>query len=170
MTFGTFRLILVVPAANKVGVKTMADLATAKVKRVAIAEPKENSVGFYAQEALKSLGLWKAVKPKLISHWHALEAVTYVCKDKVDAGIYFNSCPFDSTPSELEGYHTSYKILETLPESAHTRVKVQAAILKKSGNVKLAQRFLDYMMEPDTQRVLKASGIPNPPAEMKGKP
>ena len=37
--FGTFRLILVVPAANKADVKTMADLSGPKVKSVAIAEP-----------------------------------------------------------------------------------------------------------------------------------
>lgn len=163
--FGTFRLILVVPAANKADVKTMADLSTPKVKSVAIAEPQENSVGFYAVEALKSLKLWEAVQPKLISHWHALEAVTYVCKDKVDAGIYFNSCPFETTPSELKGYHASYKILETIPESAHPRVKVQAGTLTKSSNAALAHRFLDYLVQPETQELLKVSGIPNLPKE-----
>ena len=168
--FGTFRLILVVPAANKAEVKTMADLSSPKVKSVAIAEPQENSVGFYAVEALKSLGLWEAVQPKLISHWHALEAVTYVCKERVDAGIYFNSCPFETTPSELEGYHTSYKILETIPETAHPLVKVQAATLTKSSNVALAHRFLDYLVQPETQELLQASGIPNLPKEPNNKP
>ena len=168
--FGTFRLILVVPAANKADVKTMADLSGPKVKRVAIAEPGENSVGFYAVEALKSLKLWEAVQPKLISHWHALEAVTYVCKDRVDAGIYFNSCPFETTPSELKGYHTSYKILETIPETAHPRVKVQAGTLTKSSNAALASRFLDYLVQPETQELLKASGIPNLPKESDSKP
>jgi len=169
-TFGTFRMILVVPAANKAEVKTMADLRSPKVKNVAIAEPTENSVGFYAVEALKSLGLWEAVQPKLVSHWHALEAVTYVCKERVDAGIYFNSCPFETTPSELEGYHTSYKILETIPETAHPLVKVQAATLTKSSNVALAHRFLDYLVQPETQELLQASGIPNLPKESNSKP
>jgi molybdate transport system substrate-binding protein len=168
--FGTFRMILVVPAANKADVKTIADLSTPKVKSVAIAEPGENSVGFYAVEALKSLKLWDAVQPKIISHWHALEAVTYVCKERVDVGVYFNSCPFETTPSELKGYHTSYKILETIPETAHPRVKVQAATLKKSSNAALANRFLDYLLQPEAQELLKASGIPNLPKESNGKP
>lgn len=168
--FGTFRMILVVPAANKAGVKTMADLSGPNVKAVAIADPKENSVGFYAVEALKSLKLWDAVEPKIISHWHALEAVTYVCKERVDAGVYFNSCPFETTPSELKGYHTSYKILETIPETAHPQVKVQAATLKKSQNVALAKRFLDYLVQPEIQEVLQTSGIPNLPKESDSKP
>ncbi|MBI3919978.1 MAG: molybdate ABC transporter substrate-binding protein [Armatimonadetes bacterium] len=166
-TFGSFKLILVVPYANRAKIKQVSDLTASRVKRIAIADPAQNSVGYYAEEALKSLGMWDAVKPKLVSHWHALEAVTYVCKDRVDVGIYFNSCPFESTPSELSGYENSYRILETLPESSYPPIKVQAGVLKKSNNPELARKFIQYLLQPDTQKLLKASGIPNVPTSGK---
>ncbi len=159
--FGTFRMILVVPKGNKAGIKSIADLADKRVRRVAIADPAQNSVGHYAVESLKSLKLWEAVKPKLVSHWHALEAVTYVCKNRVDAGLYFNACPFESTPSELSGYENTYRIIEVLPESSHSVVKVQAGILKKASNPKGARQLIDFMLIEEGQKILRENGIPN---------
>lgn len=169
-TFGTFKLILVVPDQNKAGIKSLEDLRKPSVKRIAIADPSQNSVGYYAEAAMKSLNMWNDLKPKLVQHWHALEAVTYVCKNRVDAGIYFNSCPFESTPSELAGFEHTYKILETLPESSYPPIKVQAGVLKQTTNAELARRFVKYLLEPETQRLLKASGIPNAPAPASDKP
>jgi ABC-type Fe3+ transport system substrate-binding protein len=47
---------------------------------------------------------------------------------------------------------------------------VQGATLTKSSNVALAHRFLDYLVQPETQALLKASGIPNLPEESNSKP
>jgi len=159
--FGTFRLILVAPKDNKAGIKSIADLASKRVRRVAIADPSQNSVGYYAEEALKSLKLWKAVQPKLVTHWHALEAVTFVCKGRVDAGIYFNACPFESTPSELSGYENTYRIVAMLPASSHPQVKVQAGILKQAANRAGARRLIEFMLTPEGQKILRENGIPN---------
>ncbi|PJB61506.1 MAG: molybdate ABC transporter substrate-binding protein [Armatimonadetes bacterium CG_4_9_14_3_um_filter_58_7] len=160
--FGTFRMILVVPKENKAGIKSVADLADKRVRRVAIADPAQNSVGYYAQESMKSLKLWDAVEPKLVTHWHALEAVTYVCKGRVDAGLYFDACPFESTPSELSGYENAYKVIEILPESSHPVVKVQAGILKKASNPDGARQLISFMLTAEGQKILQKNGIPNP--------
>jgi len=78
VTFGTFKLILVVPARNRAGIQSLNDLLKPSVRRIAIADPKLNSVGYYAQQALMNLGLWEKLKGKIVTHWHAQEAVNYM--------------------------------------------------------------------------------------------
>lgn len=159
VTFGTFKLILVVPARNRAGIRSLNDLLKPSVRRIVIADPKLNSVGYYAQQALQRLGLWDKVKGKIVTHWHAQEAVNYVCMGRVDAGIYYATCPFDSAPEKVMS--PTYKIVADLPEGSYPPVKVQAGMLKAAKNKAAAQRFLHFLVEPRTQNLLAQLGIPN---------
>ncbi|MEM4740243.1 MAG: molybdate ABC transporter substrate-binding protein [Zestosphaera sp.] len=158
-TFGTFELILVVPARNRAGIQSLEDLTKPSVRRIVIADPKLNSVGYYAQQALQKLGLWEKLKGKIITHWHAQEAVNYVCMGRVDAGIYYATCPFDSAPEKVMS--PNYKIVAKLPKNSYPTVKVQAGMLKASKNREAAQKFLKFLVEPKTQKLLAQLGIPN---------
>jgi len=160
VTFGTFKLILVVPARNRAGVHSLNDLLKPSVRRIVIADPKLNSVGYYAQQALMRLGLWEKLKGKIVTHWHAQEAVNYVCMGRVDAGIYYATCPFDSAPEKV--LSPTYKIVAKLPKGSYPTVKVQAGMLKASKNKAAAQKFLKFLVEPQIQRLLAKLGIPNP--------
>jgi molybdate transport system substrate-binding protein len=159
VTFGTFKLILVVPARNRAGIQSLNDLLKPSVRRIAIADPKLNSVGYYAQQALMNLGLWEKLKGKIVTHWHAQETVNYICMGRVDAGIYYATCPFDSAPEKVMS--PNYRIVAELPEGSYPPVKVQAGMLKTSKNKATAQRFLKFLVEPKTQKLLAELGIPN---------
>lgn len=159
VTFGTFKLILVVPARNRAGVHSLDDLLKPSVRRIVIADPKLNSVGYYAQQALMNLGLWEKLKGKIVTHWHAQEAVNYICMGRVDAGIYYATCPFDSAPEKVMS--PTYKIVADLPEGSYPPVKVQAGMLREARNKVAAQRFLRFLLEPKTQKLLAQLGIPN---------
>ncbi|MCS7192939.1 MAG: molybdate ABC transporter substrate-binding protein [Armatimonadetes bacterium] len=158
-TFGTFELILVVPARNRAGIQSLDDLMKPSVRRIVIADPKQNSVGYYAQQALQKLGLWEKLKSKIVTHWHAQEAVNYVCMARVDAGIYYATCPFDSAPEKVMS--PNYKIIAHLPKDSYPPVKVQAGMLKASKNRVAAQKFLKFLTELKTQKLLAQLGIPN---------
>ncbi len=163
VTFGTFELILVVPARNRADIHSLDDLLKPSVRRIVIADPKLNSVGYYAQQALMNLGLWGKLKGKIITHWHAQEAVNYVCMGRVDAGIYYATCPFDSAPEKV--FSPTYKIVAKLPKDSYPPIKVQAGMLKASKNKTTAQRFLRFLLEPTTQKLLAQLGIPNFPSQ-----
>lgn len=168
VTFGTFKMVLVVPKRNRAGVKTFADLAKPQVRRVAIADPELNSVGEYAREALKGLKLWDKVKGKTLTHWHALDAVHYATTGRVDAGVYYATCPLESAPEKMG--KATYTILAEVPRNLYPPVKVQGGILKAAKNKAAAQQFLSFLMEEGTQRKLSQLGIPNYSAIHKGKP
>jgi len=163
VTFGTFELILVVPARNRAGIHSLDDLLKPSVRRIVIADPKLNSVGYYARQALMNLGLWGKLKGKIITHWHAQEAVNYVCMGRVDAGIYYATCPFESAPEKV--FSPTYKIVAKLPKDSYPPIKVQAGMLKASKNKTTAQRFLRFLLEPTTQKLLAQLGIPNFPSQ-----
>ncbi|MER3500260.1 MAG: hypothetical protein IMHGJWDQ_001415 [Candidatus Fervidibacter sp.] len=163
VTFGTFELILVVPARNRAGIHSLDDLLKPSVRRIVIADPKLNSVGYYAQQALMNLGLWGKLKGKIITHWHAQEAVNYVCMGRVDAGIYYATCPFESAPEKV--FSPTYKIVAKLPKDSYPPIKVQAGMLKASKNKTAAARFLRFLLEPTTQKLLAQLGIPNFPSQ-----
>lgn len=159
VTFGTFKLIVVVPARNRAGIKRLEDLLKPSVRTVAIADPKLNSVGYYAKQALKNLGMWENLKGKIITHWYALGVVNYVCSGRVDATIYYDSCPFESGSQFVPS--PTYKIIGELPKGSYPPIKVQAGMLKAAKNKVAAQRFLKFLLEPQTQKTLAKLGVPN---------
>ena len=159
-TFGTFELVVVVPKANKAGITSVQDLAEDRVRSIAMADPEENSVGYYAEQALKNLGMWEAVEPKLKKHWHALTAVNYVCQAKVDAGIYYRACPFDTAPEKLEEQF-SWKFAGDVPPEAYPQIEVQAGILKEASHRDMAEKFIAFLQTEETQALLAEKGLPN---------
>lgn len=165
-TFGTFKLVLVAPRGNRANVKRLEDLAKRQVKAIGIADWELNSVGYYAKCALERAGLWEKVKGKLVKHWHALKAAEFVCKGRVDVGIYYATCPFESGPEKLEEVGVQveqrpYQIIGQIPTHLHPPVKVQAGMLKEAANKKMAMRFISFLLEPHSQKLLSMKGIPN---------
>lgn len=158
-TFGSFELVVVVPKANPAGITSIQDLAEDRVKSIAMADPKENSVGYYGQKALQKLGLWEKVKPKLKMHWHALTTVEYVCGGKVDVGLYYRACPFDTAPEKIE--QQTWKFAGEVPPDSYPQIQVQAGILKEASHRELAQKFVQFLLTDATQKLLVEKGIPN---------
>ncbi len=165
-TFGTFDLVLVVPRGNRANVKTVYDLAKPSVKTIGIADWELNSAGYYAKIALERAGLWEKVKGKLVKHWHALKAAEFVCNGRVDVGIYYATCPFESGPEKLEEVGVQvqrrpYQIVARVPIDLYPPVKVQAGVLKKAPNRKMALRFISLLLDRKVQKLLAEKGIPN---------
>jgi len=165
-TFGTFRLVLVAPRGNRANVTKLEDLAKRQVKTIGIADWELNSVGYYAKCALERAGLWEKVKGKLVKHWHALKAAEFVCKGRVDIGIYYATCPFESGPEKLEevgvqDQQRPYQIISQITTHLHPPVRVQAGMLREAKNKKMAMRFISFLLEPHSQKLLSMKGIPN---------
>jgi molybdate transport system substrate-binding protein len=124
-----------------------------------MADPAENSVGYYAKEALVNLGLWEKVKPKLKLHWHAKTAVEYVCSARVDAGVYYRACPFDTAPEKVE--NQTWKFAGDIPQEMYPKVRIQAGTLKEASHRELARQFVEYLLTDAAQKLLDEKGIPN---------
>ena len=160
VTFGSFKLIVVVPANNPAGIKSWQDLSSPRVKAVGVADASQNSVGWYADQSLQKLGLLDKLEGRIQRNWHAKTAVDWVCRGRVDAGIYFDACPFESGPEKIEGGKKTYAVIGELPVDSYPPIRVQAGRLNNAEHKAEADRFLHWLVSAQGQKVLQAGGIP----------
>ena len=159
--FGTYELVLIVPR-TVTSVHTLDDLRGESVRHIALADPANNSVGEYAQAALKSLGLWDSLKPKLLLRYRALEAITLVTSGKVEAGLAYNTCPLESAPEKAD--KANVRLIATLPQASYPRVRCQVGVLASSKVKRQALVFSDFLRSAQAQALLASKGLPNMPA------
>lgn len=82
-------LVLVVPVVAGNAVGKPQDLTGEAVKHIAIGDPDSVPAGKYAREALKALGLWNELQPKLVPGMDVRQALLYVERGEAEAGIVY---------------------------------------------------------------------------------
>jgi molybdate transport system substrate-binding protein len=87
-------LTLIVPEASRLELRGPEDLGRAEVQRVALGNPKTVPAGQYAEECLRSLGLWDTLRPKLIFAENVRQVLEYVARGESGCGI----CLYDGSP------------------------------------------------------------------------
>lgn len=86
-TFARNALVAVVPADAPRAPGQPADLLRVDIRRIAIGNPKTVPAGQYAEESLRSLALWDAVRSKLVYGENVRQVLEYVARGEVEAGI-----------------------------------------------------------------------------------
>ncbi|HEY4292594.1 molybdate ABC transporter substrate-binding protein [Luteibacter sp.] len=87
--FARNQLVLIVPKDARVAVSSLDDLKAEAVKRVAYGDPASVPAGRYAKAGLESAGLWDAVSVKGVLAQNVRQALDYVSRGEVDAGLVF---------------------------------------------------------------------------------
>jgi molybdate transport system substrate-binding protein len=131
-----------------------ADLLRPQVQRVVIGNPKTVPAGQYAEECLRTLGLWDALRPKLVFAENVRQALEYVARGEVDAGFVY------STDAAVRAGQV--KIAGQPPQESYAPVTYPGAIVAASRQPALAQAFLDLLLSPAGQEVLARYGFQPP--------
>lgn len=154
--FGTLDLVVFAPNTTP-NLNSIQDLAKPHIKAIALADPEYNSVGYYGQQALETLGLWDSVADKVFLHEYPLAAVTEVTAGKVEAGITYLTCPLDTAPEKAD--KSSVRIVATIPRDAHPPVRCQIASLEANKDRPAVQTFVDFVVSDEAQQALAANGL-----------
>jgi molybdate transport system substrate-binding protein len=155
---GTYTLAIIVPKSNPAKVKTLEDLAKPAVRSIAIGEPIENSVGYYAKKSLEYYKLWDKVKGKAISPKHALDVVTFACMKKVDVALAYKTCPLESAPEKAD--KAAVRVIADIPNESHPPILCKIGVLKESIDTKRAEEFAQYLTSEEVQAVFEKTGLP----------
>ncbi|MBL7130007.1 MAG: molybdate ABC transporter substrate-binding protein [Candidatus Omnitrophica bacterium] len=158
--FGKFYLVLYASSSNPAGVSNINDLNKPEVKTIAISDPRFNSVGNYAKEALENLAIWNDVKEKIVFTDSPIQALTFVASEKAQVGIHYNICPFDTAPEKMS--IETVKIIQEIPQEYYRPIASQIAILNDTRNKRLPSLFLQFLFSEKGQKVLKDYGIECP--------
>ncbi|MEI6500059.1 MAG: substrate-binding domain-containing protein, partial [Armatimonadota bacterium] len=114
---GDFELVCIVPATSTLGISKPEDLK--KAKTMGAPNPDINSVDTSGKEALTKLGLWDALKPKMVFTDHAIEAYTLVAGGKADAALCYRNCPLETNPEKLA--KSKVRIAFAFPKDSYTK-------------------------------------------------
>ena len=150
-------LVLVV-AVGEQGVREMVDLAGEGVERIAMGAPASVPAGEYAREMLVRLGLWDRVAPKAVLASNVRQALTYVERGEVDAGLVYRTDALRS-PGVV--------VVATAPPGSHRPIRYPAARVASGANREEALRFLEFIAGPDGEAGFRALGF-GPPAPARG--
>lgn len=145
------RLVLVGPRGGApVTFATLAALGPGD--KLAIGEPSSVPAGLYAERALKALGAWDAVEPRLVYGGDVTAVLTYARRAEVRAAIVY--------ATDVRGLG-DVVVYDTVPEAQAPRIEVVAGAVTAGASPR-ARALLAFMRSEEGQRVFESFGFQRP--------
>jgi molybdate transport system substrate-binding protein len=143
------RLVVVVPKGEA---KVTSFVQLAKVKSLAIGNPKTVPVGQYAVEALTKAGSYQTLldEKKFIFAENVRQVLTYVESNNVDAGIVYATDVRTSEKASI-GF--------PVPASYSEPIVYPIAVIKDSKQPDLAKAFVAFVLSTQGQAILQSKGF-----------
>jgi molybdate transport system substrate-binding protein len=155
-TFARNVLTVVTAADSRVVVSAADALLAPGVGRIVVGDPRSVPAGQYAEESLRALGIWSALRPKLVFAENVRQALEYVARGEVDAGVVYATDAATARGRVKEAFR--------LPESSYRPVLYPAAVVKDSRHSALARAFVELLTGAEGQAALGRLGFQPPPA------
>jgi molybdate transport system substrate-binding protein len=140
--------------------KGLAALRDPSIRKFAIANPQHAPYGRAADEALRNVGVYDAIKDRLVLGENIAQAAQFVQSGNADAGILALSVAISP------GFRSQGRYW-TIPETLHAPIRQGAVILRGSKNPEGAQALLAYIKTRAATALLAQYGFVPPNA---GKP
>ena len=147
-------LTVIKPADSRLDLSKPADLANARVGRIAIGNPKTVPVGQYAEESLRSLGLWDRIQSRLVFAENVRQVLEYVSRGEVDAGVVY--------VTDVAGRRDRVKEAFRPPEDTYRPVIYPVAVVAESKHVELGRAFIELLLGREGQAILARFGFQPP--------
>jgi len=154
--FGSLDIVVFAPSKTK-GLETLADLAKPSIKYISMGDPRFNSIGFYGEQALRSLKLWGPLQSKLRLREYPLEAVKLVSQGQVDAGITYLTCPLETAPDKAS--KSDLRVVAKFPRESYPPVRLQVGVLKGTSQRQPSQKFVDFLASEQARQALAGTGL-----------
>lgn len=146
--FAANTLVLIAPAGSPL--KDLAALPT--VQRIAIGKTATVPVGRYSQQALESAGLWTSLQPKLVPADNVRQVLDYVSRSEVEAGLVYRS----------DALQAKDRVRIVQGVEGHAPVRYPVAQLRGSRQPAAARAWIEFLLSPSAQAVLKKHGFGSP--------
>jgi molybdate transport system substrate-binding protein len=153
--YGLGRIVLFAPKGSPLfpeqGLDGLARLVeTGRAPRFAIANPEHAPYGRAAEQALRTHGIWDAVRPSLVLGENVSQAAQFAATGNTVGGIIAYSLVLAPAMRGLGTY-------ALIPEEAHAPLRQRMVLLKNAGP--MAERFYRYVQEPAARVTLERFGF-----------
>ena len=152
------RLVVWAPAASTLEVqfRGLRALADPSVRKVAIANPQHAPYGRAAEAAMRSAGVYDAVRDKLVLGENVAQAAQFVQSGAADVGVIAHSL---AVAPPMRGKGRSFDV----PLDAHPRIEQGGAILSWAKDPAAAEAFRAFLLGAEGKAILKAYGFADAP-------
>jgi molybdate transport system substrate-binding protein len=124
-------------------------------ERIAIGDPASVPVGSYAQEALRKLGLWDRLQPRLVTAPDVAAVLAYARRGEVGAAVVYRS--------DVLGVH-DVEVRELAQGDWAPRPEIVAAVARPGLAGPRAERFLAFLAGAEARAILREHGFETPAA------
>jgi molybdate transport system substrate-binding protein len=131
---------------------TLASLTDPRITKIAIANPKHAPYGKRAEEALRSLGLWDKLQPKLVFGENIAQTAQYVQSGNAQVGIIALALAVNPELAKKGGNYL-------IPDNLHNPLEQGYVITKLGANKPLAKKFADYMGSKQARSTMTRYGF-----------
>ncbi len=145
-------LVLVTPASNprSVDIRPGFDLAGLLGReRLATGDPAHVPVGRYAEQALRHLGVWDQVAPKLARADNVRAALAFVERGEAPFGIVYATDAAAGAKVHVAG---------TFPADSHAPIRYPVAIVAGHDRPEV-RRFLAFLNGPEAEAIYRKAGF-----------
>jgi molybdate transport system substrate-binding protein len=144
-------IVLIVPAGGKTVPRFFEDLNSPDIKRIAVGNPKTVPAGRYAEEVFITYKLLPSIKEKCIYTENVRQALDYVARGEVDAGVVY-ATDAAARPKETV-------VIAAAPESSHKPVVYPIAVVSGSQNRPEAKAFISLVLSEEGRKILQMHGF-----------
>jgi molybdate transport system substrate-binding protein len=140
-------LALWVPPHSRAVVGGLADLTSPEVRAIAVAKPALAPYGQASIDALRNVGIWEKVRPKIVYAENINMAKQYGSSGNADAVFTAYSLVL----------HESGKIVQ-VDDRLHQPLVQELAIVAKSPHQDAARKFADFLLGANGREILRSFG------------
>jgi molybdate transport system substrate-binding protein len=153
--YATGRLVLFAPQRSRLQVDAelaglKAALAAGGIRRFAIANPEHAPYGRAAEEVLKTVGLWDALRPQLVLGENVSQAAQFASGGSADGGLFAYSIALAPQIAKLGRY-------VLIPENLHKPLRQRMVLVRGARDT--AQVFYFYLQQPTARAIFKRYGF-----------
>ena len=152
------RIVLWVPATSRLPVERgLQVLVSPDLRKIAIANPRHAPYGRAAEAALRTFGVYDAVKDRLVLGENIAQTAQFVQSGNADAGIIALSLALAPALAREGRYFE-------VPLESYPRLEQGGVILARASAPEAARRLRDFILSADGRATLKRYGffLPSP--------
>ena len=142
--------LVVITRAGEDGITSVAELATDRVERVAVADPDLAPAGRYAEEALTHLGLWRDIQDKLVYGNDVRVTMTYVESGNADVGLVYETDARNARKLEVR---------RIVPRDSYSPIAYLAAVVERSEKKRSAGEFTSFLKGDSAAALFRKHGF-----------
>jgi molybdate transport system substrate-binding protein len=146
----TNKIVLIVPKASTLGLKSFNDLTLTTVKLIAIGDPASVPAGTYAQAAFTQLGILAAIQSKFVLGANVTQVLQYVDSGNVDAGVVYSTDALSDS---------NVTVIATGPAEVNATIVYPAAIIKASKVASAAQDYVTFLSSAQAKAIFVKYGF-----------